>query len=130
MVIKNNCKCSSEDINPESTSVHKLGLYSCVPDDGLSMNEIDLKLTSYNVIASRLGLTERRPIPEPMPFPSPDPLGASTLAPSLCDPPEALPGIVFISLQIVQLQLKLEGCNALNLCILIFVFASDIQIYK
>ncbi|MPC18905.1 putative E3 ubiquitin-protein ligase HERC1 [Portunus trituberculatus] len=58
-------------------------------DDGLSMNEIDLKLTSYNVIASRLGLTERRPIPEPMPFPSPDPLGASTLAPSLCDPPEA-----------------------------------------
>ena len=60
------------------------------------MNEIDLKLTTYNVIASRLGLTERRPIPEPMPFPSPDPLGASTLTPSLCDPPEAIPGKEFV----------------------------------
>lgn len=66
---------------------------NCLPtDDGLSMNEIDLKFTSYNVIAPRLGLTDRRPIPDPMPFPTPDPLGASTLAPSLCDPPEAPQG--------------------------------------
>ncbi|XP_071541149.1 LOW QUALITY PROTEIN: probable E3 ubiquitin-protein ligase HERC1 [Panulirus ornatus] len=58
-------------------------------DDGLSMNEIDLKLTNYNVIASRLGLTERRPIPDPMPFPCADPLGATTLASIISEPSES-----------------------------------------
>nr|XP_053648635.1 probable E3 ubiquitin-protein ligase HERC1 isoform X2 [Cherax quadricarinatus] len=58
-------------------------------DDGLSMNEIDLKLTNYNVIASRLGLTERQPIPDPMPFPSADPLGATTLGSNICDAAES-----------------------------------------
>lgn len=60
-----------------------------IPDDGLSMNEIDLKLTNYNVIASRLGLTERQPIPDPMPFPSADPLGATTLGSNICDAAES-----------------------------------------
>ncbi|CAL4059546.1 unnamed protein product, partial [Meganyctiphanes norvegica] len=58
-------------------------------DDGLSMNELDLKVSNYSVIASRLGLSDRRPIPEPMPFPRSDPLGASTLAPQIPDPQES-----------------------------------------
>ncbi|XP_042891775.1 probable E3 ubiquitin-protein ligase HERC1 isoform X3 [Penaeus japonicus] len=57
-------------------------------DDGLSMNEIDLKMTNYSVIASRLGLTDRRPIPDPMPFPRPDPLGSTTLVSNIGDSSE------------------------------------------
>lgn len=73
-----------------------MSLYSpciIISDDGLSMNEIDLKLTNYNVIASRLGLTERRPIPDPMPFPSADPLGATTLGSNVCDAAESSSGM-------------------------------------
>ncbi|XP_069958428.1 probable E3 ubiquitin-protein ligase HERC1 isoform X6 [Cherax quadricarinatus] len=65
------------------------GVCGTLIDDGLSMNEIDLKLTNYNVIASRLGLTERQPIPDPMPFPSADPLGATTLGSNICDAAES-----------------------------------------
>lgn len=65
-------------------------------DDGLSMNEIDLKLTNYNVIASRLGLTERRPIPDPMPFPYADPLGATTLASTISEPSDSTSGMFYI----------------------------------
>lgn len=53
------------------------------------MNEIDLKLTNYSVIATRLGLTERRQIPDPMPFPHADPLGATTITPNICEPSES-----------------------------------------
>lgn len=48
-------------------------------DDDLTSNEWDLKNSTYAMIAQRLGLSERRPIPDPMPFTAPDPLGASIL---------------------------------------------------
>ncbi|KAK7085894.1 hypothetical protein SK128_025641 [Halocaridina rubra] len=58
-------------------------------DDGLSINEIDLKMTNFSVIATRLGLTEKRPIPDPMPFLRSDPLGSTTLSSHLCESTES-----------------------------------------
>ncbi|XP_064122794.1 probable E3 ubiquitin-protein ligase HERC1 isoform X2 [Macrobrachium nipponense] len=65
------------------------GVCGTLIDDGLSMNEIDLKMTNYNMIATRLGLTDRRPIPDPMPFLRSDPLGSTTLSSTICDATDA-----------------------------------------
>ena len=40
-------------------------------------------LEKFETIMLSLGLSERKPIPEPISFPEPDPLGASLVAPNV-----------------------------------------------
>lgn len=61
-------------------------------DDGLSLGDVDLRVGSYSALAARLGLSDRRPVPDPLPFPHPDPLGATTLPASVSDPSDNAPG--------------------------------------